>query len=96
MDILEAVAIEMPCPACGGRYEVPLKQILLSHEMLHEGCPVHTAEECPPLSYSGLVNQEIIKSFKECGPALRSKRVEPVGELRLRLGSSLASGGSRP
>ena len=27
MDILEIVAIEIPCSACGGRYEVTLKQI---------------------------------------------------------------------
>lgn len=40
MDILEIVAIEIPCSACGGRYEVTLKQIALSQQMLHEGCPV--------------------------------------------------------
>ena len=30
MDILEIVAIEIPCSACGGRYEVTLKQVALS------------------------------------------------------------------
>jgi hypothetical protein len=47
MDILESVAIEVPCSACGGRYEVTLKQIALSQQMLHEGCPVQVVDECP-------------------------------------------------
>ncbi len=47
MDILEAVEVELPC---GGLYEVTLKQILLSQQMIHEGCPVPAdyATECPP------------------------------------------------
>jgi hypothetical protein len=95
MDILETVAIEMPCPACGGRYEVALKQILLSHEMLHEGCPVQTVEECPPLSYSGLVNEETIKELQRVWARLEEQARGTGGELRLRSGSSLASGGGR-
>ena len=51
MDILEIVAIEIPCSACGGRYEVTLKQIALSQQLLHEGCPVQVVDECPPLAY---------------------------------------------
>jgi len=96
MDILDAVTIEMPCQACGGRYEVPLKQILLSHEMLHEGRPVQTVEECPPLNYSGLVNQEIIKELQRVWAGLEEQARGAGGELRVRLGSSLASGGRRP
>jgi hypothetical protein len=96
MDILDAVAIQMPCEACGGRYEVPLRQILLSHEMLHEGCPVQTVEECPPLSHSGLVNEEIIKELQRVWARLEEQAHGAGGELRLRLGSSLASGGGRP
>ena len=46
MDILEIVAIEIPCSARGGRYEVTLKQIALSQQMLHEGCPVQVVDEC--------------------------------------------------
>jgi hypothetical protein len=34
MDILEIVAIEIPCSACGERYEVTLKQVALSQQML--------------------------------------------------------------
>jgi hypothetical protein len=96
MDILESVAIEMPCQACGGRYEVPLRQILLSDKMLHDGCPVQTVEECPPLSYSSLVNEETIKELQRVWARLEEQARGAGGELKLRLGSSLATGGSRP
>jgi hypothetical protein len=48
MDILEMVAIEIPCRTCGGRYEVSLKKIALSQQMLHDGCPDRAETECPP------------------------------------------------
>ena len=51
MDILEKLAIEVPCSACGGRYNVTLKQILLSRQMSPEGCPVQVVDECPSLAY---------------------------------------------
>ena len=37
MDILEAIAIQLPCPACVARYGINLKQILISKQMLHDG-----------------------------------------------------------
>jgi hypothetical protein len=40
MNILDAVAIRLPCRSCGDNYRVPLKDVLLSHRMLHQGCPV--------------------------------------------------------
>lgn len=88
MDILDAAAIEIPCKVCGGRYEVPLKQILLSQEMLHEGCPVQTVEECPPLSYSSLVDQEVIKELQKVWERLEEEARGAGGELRLRLGKA--------
>lgn len=59
MDILEMVAIEIPCRTCGGRYEVSLKKIALSQQMLHEGRPVLPETECPPLFLSSFVDQEL-------------------------------------
>ena len=35
MNILDAVAISLPCRFCGDNYRVPLKDVLLSHRMLH-------------------------------------------------------------
>ena len=78
MDILEIVAIEIPCSACGGRYEVTLKQVALSQKMLHEGCPVQVETECPPLAYSRLVDPELVQSFKEFGCASKRKRAGPT------------------
>jgi hypothetical protein len=34
MDILDLTAISLICSSCGGRYQVPLKQVLLSQDML--------------------------------------------------------------
>ena len=39
MDILEFVAIEIPCVACGGRHEVTLKQVALSQKDAPRGMP---------------------------------------------------------
>ena len=84
MDILEAVAIELPCSACGGRYEVTLKQVTLSQEMMHEGCPVQVESECPPLAYSGLVDQEVVRELQRVWARLEERAREAGGEVRLR------------
>ena len=86
MEILDILAIEIPCSACGGRYEVTLKQILLSQEMLHEGCPVQVDSECPPLAYSGLVDQEAIRELQEVWGRLEEKARKAGGEVKLRRG----------
>jgi len=79
MDILEIVAIEIPCNACGQRYEVTLKQVALSQQMLHEGCPVQVERECPPLFYSGLVDRELVQELQGFGRASKKKRARPAG-----------------
>jgi hypothetical protein len=83
MNILEIVAIEIPCSACGGRYEVTLKQIALSQQMLHEGCPVEVVDECPPLAYSGLVDQEFVQELEKVWVHLEEKARRASGELKL-------------
>jgi hypothetical protein len=86
MDILEIVAIEIPCSACGGRYEVTLKQIALSQQMLHDGCPGQVEDECPPLAYSGLVDQELVQELQRVWGRLEEKTRGAGGEVRLRAG----------
>ncbi len=55
MNILDSIAVRLPCRRCGEEYEVPLRDIVLSHAMLHEGCPVLEESECPPLAQSKLI-----------------------------------------
>ena len=83
MDILEIVAIEIPCSACGGRYEVPIKQVALSQQMLHEGCPVQVERECPPLSYSDLVDPDLIQELQKVWARLETMARGAGGELKL-------------
>lgn len=84
MDVLDLVAIEIPCSACGGRYEVTLKQIALSQKMIHEGCPVQVVDECPPLAYSGLVDQELIQDLQKVWVRLEEEARKASGELKVR------------
>ncbi len=82
MDILEAVAIEFPCRQCGDRYEITLKQVLLSQHMLHEGCPgpAHFATECPPLYYTDLVDRELLEDLRQTWQRLEEKARAAGGE----------------
>ena len=73
MDILEAVTIELPCSSCGGRYEIFLKQIFLSQNMLHEGCPVEDQRECSPLFYADIVDRELIQELQHAWLRLEEK-----------------------
>lgn len=82
MDILEAFAIEFPCRACGDRYEITLKQVLLSKQLLHEGCPVPTdfATECPSPYYADLVDRELIEEVPQTWQRLDEKTRVAGGE----------------
>jgi hypothetical protein len=85
-DILEVVSIEIPCVACGGRYEVTLKQVALSQKMLHEGCPIRVETECPPLTQSGLMDRELIQELQGVWMRLEEKARGNGGKLKLRTG----------
>jgi hypothetical protein len=88
MDILEAVSVEIPCCACGGRYGVTLKQIELSQEMLHEGCPVQSETECPPLTYSGLIDPKELHQLRRIWVRLEKIAEKAGGQLRLNGGDT--------
>jgi hypothetical protein len=84
-DILEAIAIKLPCPACGERYAVTLKQVLISKQMLHEGCPVPNqyTNECPPLYYADLAECASIQEIERLWLKLQERVGEVGGELIL-------------
>jgi hypothetical protein len=86
MDILDAAAIELACGACGGRYEVSLKQILLSERMMHQGRPVPSqyTTECPPQYYADLVDRELIQVLQRTWLCLEERAQAAGGRLLLR------------
>jgi len=77
------VGIEIPCRSCGGRYEVSLKKIALSQQMLHEGCPVRAETECPPLFLSGLVDRELIQDLQRIWSRLEKEARAANGKVKL-------------
>jgi len=83
MDILEVVGIEIPCRNCGGRYEVSLKKIALSEQMLHDGCPVRAETDCPPLFLSRLVDRELIQDLQVIWSRLEKEARGVNGEVKL-------------
>lgn len=83
MDILEAVTVTMPCSACSNQYELTLKQVVLSHQMLHEGCPVTDERECPPLFWSHLVDEELARDLQSIWSRLEDRVHKAGGELKL-------------
>ena len=80
MDILEAIAIQLPCPACGARYGINLKQIFISKQMLHDGCPIpiQYPNKCPPLYYADLAACGLIEEIERLWGQLE----ERIGEVR--------------
>jgi hypothetical protein len=96
MDILEAVAIELRCVSCGAHYEIALRQVLISEQMLHEGCPVpmQFTNECPPLYYADLVGRDLILELERVWLRLEQRAPEVAGKLVLRRIQSVTSSGA--
>lgn len=83
MDILSIAAIRLQCLRCGGSYLVPLRDILLSHQILHDGCPVAAETECPPVFQSRLASHGAIKALDEAWRRLERRAKADGGELLL-------------
>ncbi len=64
LDLLQYVAVRVPCAACNQHYEVSLRQVLLSQDLLHDGCPVAADPECLPLTYASLANEDALRTFE--------------------------------
>jgi len=83
MNILDAVAISLPCQSCGGNYQVPLKDVLLSHRILHQGCPVSQETECPPVFQSRLFERVDVEELQRVWRQLENRARSNGGELVL-------------
>ena len=83
MNILEELSVRIPCTACEQFYEVPLNDILLSHEMLEQGCPVHDETECPPVFQIRLIPRNVLNDFVKAWQRLEENVHRDNGELVL-------------
>lgn len=83
-DILNHAFIRMPCNRCGQTYEVPLRDVLLSHTVIRCGCPVHEETECPPLFQIRLFDKEPIKALQSAWTQLAARAASDGGELILK------------
>ena len=63
-DILQQVAVRVPCASCGRHYEVTLRQVLMSQDMLNAGCPVCSETECLPLTYAQLADEAALRDLE--------------------------------
>ncbi len=92
MDILSFVGIRLKCPQCGEPYDVPLRDVLLSHEMiLHHSCPVFPEEtECPPVVESRLFPREAVEAFAAAWRRLEMHAEGDGGQLVLMTGKTCA------
>lgn len=103
MDILAFAAIQIPCSHCGKSYAVPLSDILLSHKIMHDGCPVAQETECPPVFQSRLATESAIENLRRSWHRLEKRAQQDGGELVLlqpapesNTGVSKAEGASAP
>lgn len=85
MEVLNAVALEMPCPTCGRTYLVPVLQVMESREMLNEGCACRSETECPPLYLSSLLSPDDLETLRETWARLSRQARAHGGQLILRV-----------
>jgi hypothetical protein len=83
MNILEVLSVQISrIPS--GFYEVPLSDILLSHQMLEQGCPVQDETECPPLFQTRLISREVLNEFVKAWSRLEASVRQDGGEIVVR------------
>ena len=94
MDILDTAAIKLPCKSCDQYGEVPLRDILLSHETVPGGCPVPHATECPLVFQIRLSNSAAIRALRSAWTALSHWTEAGGGELVLLTASDKENSGA--
>jgi hypothetical protein len=62
-DLLEALGVELPCPACGRSYRISLRKIRLSQSMMDAGCDVRHFADCPPGAFAHLIDPDVLAEF---------------------------------
>ncbi len=84
MDILDYVAIRLPCRRCGQKYDVPLRDVHISHAIMeHGGCPVAEDTECPPIAQIWLAEDDDVVALQRTWRRLQERAEKDSGELVL-------------
>jgi hypothetical protein len=78
IDILDEVAVSVPCASCGGHYPVTLRQVLVAQDLLHEDCPAQREAEWLPTAYAGLANEAAVRELDRAWQRI-SRQVESSG-----------------
>ena len=73
LDLLQQIAVSMPCSACGQHYGISLRDVLMSQDMVHDGCPVCHETECLPLTYAALADEAALRDFAQSWSRLLHK-----------------------
>jgi hypothetical protein len=73
LDLLQHVAVLVPCAACGQHYTVSVRDVLMSQDMIHAGCPVCHETDCLPLTYAALADEAAVREFEQSWIQLRRK-----------------------
>ncbi len=73
LDLLQQIAVSVPCAACGQHYRISLRDVLMSQDMLHEGCPACHETECLPLTYAALAEEAALREFEQSWSRLLHK-----------------------
>ncbi len=84
MNIVDSIGIRLKCRVCGQAYEVPLRDILMSHDLLdHQHCPTSADTECPPLAQVFLADDKDIVDLQRAWQRLQERARKDGGELVL-------------
>jgi len=84
MDIVDSIGIRLNCRSCGRTYDVPLRDILMSHDLLeHQGCPISEDTECPPIAQVFLADDKDISDLQRAWQRLQERARSDGGELVL-------------
>jgi hypothetical protein len=84
MDILDTIGIRIRCRICGHTYEVPLRDVLISHSMMrHGGCPISEETECPPQAQIFLFEDNEVAALQDAWKKLQARAQKDGGDLVL-------------
>lgn len=95
MNILDFAAIRLTCRSCEQIYEVPLRDVRISHEIVHCGCPVPHETECPPVYQVRICGEDTVEALQSAWTAVSHCAELAGGELVL-LNQGKKEGATQP